>query len=178
MPRNLYLLPQCSGWMTGWLFGMEPYSGALPGQGMLGKLAGNISFQKLPCASHWTRHIKMPYFTLSAHQPPKEEVLSCFSDEETEAQGEEVTCLSTQVVKGRAKVRSYVRASAVPIVPQLSGYRTSERSRFWDASLWTLQRKIQVTICRKSYICIALERLKDDSTSTISFAPHSNLVCY
>lgn len=66
----------------------------------------------------------MPYFTLSAHQPPKEEVLSCFSDEETEAQGEEVTCLSTQVVKGRAKVRSYVRASAVPIVPQLSGYRT------------------------------------------------------
>lgn len=35
----------------------------------------------------------MHYFTLSAQQPPKEEILPCFSDEEIEAQRGEFTCL-------------------------------------------------------------------------------------
>lgn len=98
----------CFIWCLSAVDGIQPCGGVLWGQRKLGKLAGDVPFQQLPHA-----RCVMCSISLSMHSSLRRRNY-CPALVIRKWRGSHLLEV-TQVVKGRAKVRSYVRASLSPL---------------------------------------------------------------
>lgn len=139
-PGDFPVFPALVQWMTVWKAGWNKATWqSAVGSGEVGKVGRWPFFSTVTMCQALNKAYYGYYFTVYTQQPPKEEILLIRKLRERHLL--EVT----QAVQGRVKGRSYVRTSALPTVPQPSGFRSHRDIRMsqalWESSLWTLRRK-------------------------------------